>query len=277
MPLDQDLIFGRAAHETVRYYGGVPFRLEDKLDRLTHSARLLDLPPVEREPLRDLVECVADAADGEPSGSDTLVRLYWTSAQGPGESALDRDRAASRGLAMALTVPEHLEALRRRGIRLVSLASATDGSLRASSPWLLPGVKSSGSAAASAAWFEAQRREADDGILVDLRGRVLEGPATNIWWRKDRTLFTPSRSLGVLPGITSAAIAELAGGLGYEVSEGQFPLHELADADEAFVTSTVAEVVGAIVLDGNAIGAGSVGPAARELHGGLRALASATG
>jgi branched-subunit amino acid aminotransferase/4-amino-4-deoxychorismate lyase len=178
---------------------------------------------------------------------------------------------------MALTVPGHLEALRGRGIRLVSLASATDGSLRASSPWLLPGAKVSGSAAASAAWFEARRRGADDGVLVDLQGRVLEGPASNIWWRKDRILFTPSAALGILPGITSAAIAELASELGYEVSEGEFPLHELAAADEAFVTSTVAEVIAATELDGEPIGAGSVGPAARELHGGLRALARSDG
>jgi branched-chain amino acid aminotransferase len=112
-------------------------------------------------------------------------------------------------------------------------------------------------------------------VLVDLRGRVLEGPATNIWWRRGRTLFTPGPELGILLGITRAAIIDLAPALDYELSEGAFALSELAGADEAFVTSTVAEVMPAVELDGEPIGAGSAGPACRELQKALRALVRA--
>ena len=271
MPLDQDLMFGRAALEAVRLYDGIPFRLEAKLSRLARSAELLGLPPVEPSRVGELVEQVATEAAG-----DALVRFYWTSGQGPGDDPLERRELKGRALAIALPLPAHLEQLRSRGLRLVSLAAGVDASLRAALPWLLPGAKVSGSAAASAAWIEARRRGADDGILVDLHGRVLEGPATNIWWRSDRTLFTPSAELGILPGITSAVIRELAEPLGYEVSDGSFALSDLSGAEEAFVTSTVAEVVGVVELDGRPIGDGRVGPAARELHLELRHLAGAS-
>lgn len=272
MPLDQDLIFGRAARETVRLYDGVAFELEAKLDRLERSARILSLPPVDRQGVERLLERVAEAAP-----CDAMLRLYWTSGQAPGDDTLARSELDGRAIVIALSIPEHLEPLRRRGVRLVSLTSGTDADVRMTAPWLLPGAKASGSAPASAAWQEAQRRGADDAVLVDLRDRVLEGPATNIWWRRGRTLFTPSVELGILPGITRAVVTELARAVGYEVSEGAFSLRELAESDEAFVTSTVAEVIGAVELDGQAIGAGSVGPATRELHEALQRRARPRG
>jgi branched-subunit amino acid aminotransferase/4-amino-4-deoxychorismate lyase len=272
IPLDQDLFFGRAARETVRLYDGVAFKADAKLDRLARSARSLGLPPVDMKGVRGLFDQVAESVPG-----DALVRLYWTSAQGPGENALDRSESSGRAIVIAMPIPDHLESLRRRGIRLVSLTSGTDAHVRAESPWLIPGAKASGSAPASAAWSEAQRRGADDAVLVDLHGRVLEGPGTNIWWRRGRTLFSPSLKLGILPGITRATVIELAPGLDYQVREGVFPLRELAESDEAFVTSAPAEVMGAVDLDGRAIGAGSVGRATRELHGALQSLARGAG
>jgi branched-chain amino acid aminotransferase len=268
MPLDQDLIFGRAARDIVRLYGGVAFELESKLDRLARSANSLGLPSVDLDAVRRLLERVAGAVP-----PDALLCLYWTSGQGPGESALAPSESGGRAIVIALPVPEHLEPLRRRGLRWTSLASGTDAAIWAKSRWLLPGAKPSGSAGASAAWREAQRRGSDDAVLVDLRGHVLEGPATNVWWCRGRTLFTPGLELGILPGITRATIIELARGLDYQVTEGAFSLRELAESDEAFVTSTVAEVIGAVELDGRAIGAGSVGRMTRELHRAFQNLA----
>lgn len=267
IPLDQDLFFGRAVRETVRLYDGVNFKLEAKLERLARSARSLGLPPLDVDGVRHLLKQVAEEVP-----RDAMLRLYWTSAQGPGEDALLRGKWGGRGIVIALPIPEHLEPLRRRGLRLVSLTSGTDARIRAESPWLLPGAKASGSAPSSAAWGEAQRRGADDAVLVDLRGRVLEGPASNILWRRGRTLFTPGVELGILPGITRAAIIELARGLSYQVSEGAFSIRELEESEEAFITSTVEEVIAAVELDGQAIGAGSVGPTTRELHREFRCL-----
>ena len=51
----------------------------------------------------------------------------------------------------------------------------------------------------------------DDALFVDADGIVLEGPTTNIWWRRERTLFTPSLDLGILAGVTRAIV--VGGGL----------------------------------------------------------------
>jgi 4-amino-4-deoxychorismate lyase len=122
-----------------------------------------------------------------------------------------------------------------------------------------------------AAEAEAKRRGADDAVFVDRDGTVLEGPTTNIWWRRDRTLVTPSLDLGILAGVTRATMLELAGAAGYEVEEGAFGLTDLLAADEAFTSSSVREVMPVTEIDGVPVVRGS---AADDLQAALRRAAA---
>ncbi len=125
-----------------------------------------------------------------------------------------------------------------------------------------------------AAEAEARRRGADDAVFVAQDATVLEGPVTNVWWKRERVLYTPALELGILAGVTRATLIEEAAALGYDVREGVFPLDHLAAADEAFTSSSVREVMPVIELDGRAVGLGKPGPAAAELQAALRKRAS---
>ncbi|MBA3787781.1 MAG: aminotransferase class IV, partial [Actinobacteria bacterium] len=173
---------------------------------------------------------------------------------------------APTSLALVSELPAHYDALRERGQRLIALRG-----IRAEEPWLLPGVKSTSYAVNMAAEGEAKRRGADDAVFVDREEVVLEGPTTNIWWRRDRTLYTPALELGILAGVTRAAVLDLAGGLGYGVVEGAFPLGDLSSAEEAFTSSSIREVMPVTELDEQPLGRG---PAADELQAALRAEAT---
>ena len=135
----------------------------------------------------------------------------------------------------------------------------------------LAGTKSTSYAVHMAAEAEAKRRGADDAVFVDGDGIVLEGPVTNIWWREGDTLVTPSLELGILAGETRATLLELAAGLGYAVEEGAYPLARLLEADEAFTSSSVREVLPVVAVDGAAL---ERGPASERLQTALRRLAS---
>ena len=242
---DEGFARGRAAFETLRVYDGIPFRLTEHLDRLAASARMLDLPEPDPAALRR----AAEEALTEAGLESAVLRLYWT----PGPDG------NPSGIALVSEIPAWIERARADGQRLVSLAYP-----RRAAPWLLPGTKSVSYATHIAAEAEAKRRGADDALLVDLDGTVLEGPVTNVWWREGQTLHTPSLELGILAGETRAALLGLAGSEGYGVEEGAYPLQRVLRADEVFTSSSVREVMPVVDLDG-------VGFSGREAAGRLQA------
>ena len=242
---DEALLRGRAAFETVRVYRGRSYRLSEHLARLGRSAERIGLPTVNARQL----EALADQAIEAAGGGDAVLRLFWTPGNGEGSPT---------SLALVSELPTHYDALRERGQRLITLRG-----IRAEEPWLLPGVKSTSYAVNMAAEAEARRRGADDALFVDHEGVVLEGPTTNIWWRRDRTLYTPQLELGILAGVTRAVVLDLAVVLAYEVVEGVFPLSDLTSADEAFTSSSIREVMPVTELDERPLGRG---PAADALQ-----------
>jgi branched-subunit amino acid aminotransferase/4-amino-4-deoxychorismate lyase len=257
---DEALLRGQAAFETIRVYGGTPFRLDAHLERLEASASGIGLPAGARGELEGLAAVVLDELRAELDGFDTVLRLVWTA--GPADGT-------PQGLALLSEVPEWIEDVRARGARAVSLLG-----VRAAVPWLLPGVKSTSYAVNMAAEAEARRRGADEAVFVDAAGVVLEGTVTNVWWRRGETLVTPSLELGILAGVTRAAVLELAPACGFAVEEGTYVLADVLAADEAFTTSSVREVLPIAELDGRPFGRG---PASDELQMALRSLAATRG
>jgi 4-amino-4-deoxychorismate lyase len=259
---DLGLLRGLAVFETMRVYGGRPFALDAHLDRLERSAERLSLAVPERAAIAGLA-AHAIAAGTTP---DCSLRVTLTGGREAGGDPV-------------LTVTVHalsaeLETVRARGITVIALQLGIDPRLRRDAPWLLDGVKSTSYAVNMAAWAEARRRGADDAMFVAADGSVMEGPVTNLWWRRDRTLQTPSLDLGILAGVTRATLIHLAGRSGYEVREGWFPVSDMAAADEAFTSSSVREVMPIVAIDGRPVGDGKPGPAAGGLQAALRRLAT---
>jgi 4-amino-4-deoxychorismate lyase len=250
---DEAFLRGRAAFETARVYGGRPFRLEDHLTRLTHSAERLGLAPPDPTEFGSLVEQALAAAGRD----DAFLRLYRT----PG-----RDGKEPSAFVLVGDLPADLEKTRAKGIRVITVPLGVEG------PGLLGGVKSTSYALNMVAVDEAKRRGAEDAVFLARGGIVLEGPTTNVWWRRGSTLFTPALDLGILAGVTRAVLIEAAPRLGYQVTEGAFELDQLTDAEEAFTSSSVREVMPVVAVDDLPI---RRGPAAVDLQRALREAATA--
>ncbi|HYY81595.1 MAG TPA: aminotransferase class IV, partial [Actinomycetes bacterium] len=118
-------------------------------------------------------------------------------------------------------------------------------------------------------------RGTDDAVFTGLGGELLEAPTASLWWRAGDTLHTPALDLGILAGITRAALAELAPAAGLRVLEGVFTADDLAAAEEAFLSSSTREVMPVVAVDGAPVGDGRPGPAAAALQAALRRLAAA--
>jgi 4-amino-4-deoxychorismate lyase len=255
---DEGFLRGRGAFETMRVYAGRPFRLGDHIARLQSSAARLGLPPLDAGEIEALSAQALEAA----GVGEAFLRLYATPGrEGSGDPLV---------LALVGALPADLEELRARGLGLVSVPFGLD----VSGSWPLGGVKSMSYAVNMMAVDVARDQGGDDALFLAQGRIVLECPTSNIWWRYGSELFTPSLELGILAGVTRAVALERLPALGYQLREGMFEVAALAEAEEAFTSSSVREVMPAVSLDGRPIGDGAPGPAARALQGELRRLAT---
>jgi 4-amino-4-deoxychorismate lyase len=232
---DEALLRGAAAFETVRIRGGRAVLLEKHVARLERSAVSLRLSP--------------------PDGVVALAKEV-VSAAATDEGALRLFHTGRTLLATVAALPDGLDALRTRGLVLITLRSGAV-------PSLLAGVKATSYAAPMAAVAFAESEGADDALFLGEGETVLELTTANIWWRAEDVLFTPAVATGVLPGVTRGALVELAREAGYRVQEGLFTLPALLRAEEAFVSSAVREVVSVVAIDGREL---PRGPVAVELQ-----------
>jgi branched-chain amino acid aminotransferase len=127
------------------------------------------------------------------------------------------------------------------------------------------GLKTLAYVDAVAALLEAQRAGADDAILLDTEEHCSEAAASNLFMWTGADLVTPPISCGALPGLTRAAVLELAAGLRMTTVERPFGRDELLRAEEAFLTSSLRGVAPLVRVDGRSIGEGRPGSVTRRL------------
>lgn len=234
---DRGFLYADAVYETARLHQGGYFRLRPHLERLAASAATLRIAiPAAAD--------IVDIATGLARRNDLREGTFRiTVTRGA--------RAGVRGTVLATLAPVAAD-WQERAARGWAVVTST---VRRPSTVSIPAhLKSPGRPYAILARFEAEDRAADDALLLDDRGHVSEGPTWNVFWRVDDTLFTPSVECGVLPGVTRAAILELAGAARLAAAEGRYSRADLDEADEIFATMSSAGVVPFRSLDGDALG-----------------------
>jgi len=266
---DRGFLYGDSVFEVFRTYGGVPFGQREHLERLQRSAdRLMISMPVSVETLSSEVDATLDAA-GE---GEWYVRVVVTRGTGPLTYDLSTAIAPLRVIITArVSVPpaEHYE----QGIAVSLLhASRPTDDERAS------GAKASNYLANLLAVHEAKQEGAQEALMLGRRGQILEGASSNLFIVKDGKVRTPELEPGILMGITRAAVLAAAAAEGISVEEAEVRPEDLYGADEAFITSSIREVMPVVSADGRTIGSGVPGPVTKRLHEAyLRTVAQATG
>jgi branched-chain amino acid aminotransferase len=239
--LDHGLLYGDGIFEGIRVYGGVPFLLDEHLDRLAASARAIVLElPAPREEMAALCREAAQRAGLD----DGYLRLVVTRGAGAlGVSPHTCERASLIVIAAPLTLypPERY----RDGVRLVT------SSLRRSASDALPSqVKSLNYLTSVLASIEARRQGADEAILLNAQGLIAECTADNLFLVSGGRVLTPAVASGALAGITRALVSRLLNEQGIECVESPLTPADAWTADELFLTGTGAEIVPVCEIDG---------------------------
>ena len=246
--LDRGLMYGYGVFETMRSYGGRVFRLEEHYQRLCRGAERVGLEvPFS---LADLVG-VAKGVLQRNGLEDARVRLTLTAGA---------EGAAGSVILLAREVTEYPRQLYGRGM------SALVASMRRNETSPLSGVKSLNYLDNVLAREEARRQGADEAILLNTRGLVAEGSASNVFLVVDGRLVTPDLSSGCLAGITRQAVLELATAAGLEAVESEVELSAFGVASEAFLTGSVMEVMPLTRLNDGPVGSGRPGPVTERLQ-----------
>ena len=113
---------------------------------------------------------------------------------------------------------------------------------------------------------EAKRHGYDEGIGLDVNGRISEAAGENIFVIRNGILSTPPSSASLLPGLTRDTMIKLAHEAGYEVREETMAREAMYLADEIFMTGTAAEVTPIRSVDQIKVGSGSRGPITEKLQ-----------
>ncbi len=116
---------------------------------------------------------------------------------------------------------------------------------------------------------EAIRRGAVEGIFIGKDGLISEGTSTNVFIVKDKVLQTPPSGLiadghAALPGVIRAKVCQAAMRLGIRVRVSPIRASDLEEADEAFLTNSILEVVPLIRIEKK--------PVSNAMRGALTAL-----
>jgi branched-chain amino acid aminotransferase len=258
--MDYGFLYGYGLFETMRAYGGKVFRLDRHLERLAGSTAALGIT-VDKAVLKSAVMDTVRANDL----SEARIRL--TVSIGEGGTVPD---PGSCGEPTVLVVAGEYhplpEEVYQEGFRAIV------SSVRRNSQSPVSAMKSLSYMESMLARQEARAAGVDEAICLNDGGFVAEASMSNVYLVGDGALRTPALASGFLPGITREAVLELAGKQGITTVEDDITLDELIQADEAFITNSVVEIMPLIELDGKPIGTGKPGEVTRRLMKGYKEM-----
>ena len=253
---DHGLLYGDGLFETCRAYGGRIFRLDAHLARLEQGARVLNLTlPWSRD---SLVEAVYRTLAAN-NLLDAVLRLTVTRGEGPPVPDPSVCAAPTFFIAARPWAPIPPAAY-EAGYRAVIAESVRQNS---ASPFSR--LKSLNFGLSQMARGEARTRGADEALLLNEHGRLAEGSVTNLFAVLGSRLVTPPPAEGCLPGVTRAAVLELAPSVGLAAEETTLTPDELARADEAFLTNSALEIMPLTRLGDRPVGTGIPGTVTARL------------
>jgi len=251
---DRGFMYGDAAFETLRAYGGDPFEWAAHRERLQRTAETLGFGDAVPDDLRERVDETLAANDV------TEAYLKVSVSRGPQPGKL------TPGPEVDPTVVVYCKELPRGGeagdrvwdgpadLQTVRTRRIPDEALPADAKThnYLNGIL---------ARLELRRaavdgQPADEALLRDTDGTVVEGSTSNVFFVTEAGLKTPSADLDLLPGITREVVLDLAREEGFPVETGEFDLADVREADEAFLTNSTWEIRPVGTVDGIEVGTG---------------------
>jgi branched-chain amino acid aminotransferase len=254
---DRGFQLGDGVFETLRARSGRPTELAEHCARMRQSAAglAIDVPDDLELRLAAAIDALLLAEGLAAPDGDASVRITMSRGQFFGRGLLPPDEHPSPTIVVqAWPVPpppaSHLEI----GLHLVP------SSVRRDPENPLNALKTTSRADYVYARVEARTAGADDALFLTIDGYLSEATSANLFLVRGNELATPSLACAILAGTTRDWILRWGSSVGLAISEGLLTTRDLHEADEAFLSSSVAGILPVTRFGGEAIGGGAPGP-----------------
>ena len=247
---DRGFLFGDSVYEVFRTYRGVPLFYDEHWERCQNSARLIHMEiEHSKESVIDQIRATVQASGAAKSFRDVYVRYTVTR----GEGALDLlpgDQSPTRLVVVVKEVPHWKPEFYSTGVAVAVVAVR-----RNPSESLDPNIKGGNYLNNVLGAIEANKRGADDCLMLNAEGLVTEASNSNVFFVINGELVTPSQSAANLRGLTKSAIHDACAADGLATAEVEVSREDVARATECFLSSATREVmpVAKLILEDGAV------------------------
>ena len=209
----REVLFSFGIYESLKVRGGAPLFVEEHLERLSESARILDLQhSYDQAHFIDAIQRLIEANRLD----DATLRIQMFGGDEPFYYVVP------------FPLPRYPRWYYNEGVPTISYEGER----------VMPRAKSNCLLLNYIALREAQRRDAVEALLVNRNGDALEGTRSNLYAFRAGTLITPEED--VLYGVTRKHILEWFEREGYSLRYAPLPLKSLlkCEYDGVFISST---------------------------------------
>jgi aminodeoxychorismate lyase len=234
---DRGFLYGDGLFETIRVLNGIPFRWPQHMGRLQQGAAFLKIKlPFTPAKLR----AFADKLIVKNKIPDSLLRVSLS--RGVGSPGYSPKNAKEPTLVISLRPAPKLD-------QKVPQWNLISSSFRLPAGEPLARFKTANKLSHVLARAEADTVGANEALLLNTNGFVVEGTSSNLFWIKRSTIYTPSLAAGILPGVTRSVVLEIAAKLKIPIREKNIRLKELYQAEGIFLSLSSLGIVEAKSLD----------------------------
>jgi len=248
-PIGQGLHYGLGVFEGIRFYsterGPAVFRLQEHLERLFYSARVIALEVGYSSD--ELTEIITELIARNGMQEGYIRPCFFYGGGTIGLNVKDSDVEGVIEVRSWINPPKDFLRLKTSPYRRIEPLS-TDVTAKICGHYINSFLSIG----------EARQAGFDEAIFLDNKGYVAEASVENIFAIKDGVFYTP-RLGNILPGITRDTVMTLARDHGLEVKERNLRMGFFKEANEVFLCGTAMEILAVGEIDGVPVGTGQAG------------------
>lgn len=250
---DRGYQFADGIYEYCAFYNGIVLDADLHLKRMARSLKELQIDaPMVTAALQQVIHELIDR-NGKADGG-----LYIQVTRGVARRDHPFPKTTKPSLVMTVCSPKYAKPAEiKNGVRAITLRD---------NRWERCDIKSIALLANVLSKQEASRQGAREAWLVKENGHISEGSVSNAYIVNAKgEIITHPADMDILGGVTREVVLGLARRHGIKVHEKPFSMNDIKAASEAFITSTSANVLPVVKIDGMTLGKGKPGEITHKL------------